>query len=333
MIFGSALLTMPRASHAEGLEDDFAATVVARDGDDAEAYAAARDAVDKANLAVNKDPESNVADLQARLAELEGFEAQLAEDPATRELVELSRLNLARAYLVMEDIEQAEAAMDQVLRVARERRPDVDQFGPTFAAYYDARREALDGLGRAEIAVECGVPCEVTIDAVPSEPESGPLYLGTYRVWIRAKDDSALEERHTVALDQPGEVVSVAFPTVGPEPEPEPEPEPVELAPAAPEWKRVLPRWASATLAIVGVGGLAAGAAMLSLDGTCPGGFDPVRQAQDCPELYESTNVGGALVGVGAAVAATGGVILIVDEVRVGKQSGRQATLTWTVRF
>lgn len=54
---------------------------------------------------------------------------------------------------------------------------------------------------------------------------------------------------------------------------------------------------------------------------------------EECPEIYLNKPQGYTLTVLGAAAMLTGGVLLTVDEVRVGRQQGTQATLTWTFRF
>ena len=66
-------------------------------------YAGALEAVDQANIAVNKDPEANIAQLETAIAELLAFGPELADDPKGREALDLSQLNLARALLLAKD--------------------------------------------------------------------------------------------------------------------------------------------------------------------------------------------------------------------------------------
>jgi hypothetical protein len=58
-----------------------------------------------------------------------------------------------------------------------------------------------------------------------------------------------------------------------------------------------------------------------------------MADAAQCPELYEGTVSGLVAIGVGSALLVTGGVMLSIDEVRLGNEKGRQAMLTWRMRF
>ena len=295
-------------------------------------YDAAVAAIDEANIAVNKEPEANLAQLEAAIEELLAFGPQIAASETGREALDLSQLNLARALLLIEDEERAAKVMDAVLLTARDRKLPIKRFGPTLIKFHDKRRKLLDDQGSGSILVNCRVACRVVIDEQTSSPGSGPLYLGTHRVFVEAADGSEPAEHREVTLSEDGvseviyypEQTDDECPTIAPPPPPEPPPPPP---------KRVLPRWASVTVAVIGVGAVAAGGVLLGLDGKCPGGLDPVADAADCPSLYEGTVSGLVAIGAGSAFLIAGGVTLAVDEVRVGKQKGRQAMLTWKMRF
>jgi len=315
---------------APALVESVAALAPAEDG-----YAAALAAIDEANIAVNKDPEANLATLEAALEDLLAFGPQIAADDKGREALDLSQLNLARALLLADNEARAAEVMDAVLLTARDRKLPIKRFGPTLVKFHDARRAALDELGSGSIQVQCRVACEIVIDEQRSTSDSGPLYLGAHRVWVEASDGSAPPLQTKVVLEQEGVSVPLVYPEVA-EDEPACEPVPIVTQPpveADKPPKRVLPRWASISVALIGAGAAVAGGVMLGLDGTCPGGLDPVADAQDCPELYEGTVPGLVAIGIGSALTLTGSVIIAVDEVRVGKQRGRQATIGWQMRF
>ena len=60
---------------------------------------------------------------------------------------------------------------------------------------------------------------------------------------------------------------------------------------------------------------------------------EPVN-ATICPNVYQASAIASfAMISSGAAVLVLSGVMLTVDEVRVGKDRGHQAMLTWTFRF
>ncbi len=313
---------------APALEFAPAEQAAATDGD----YEAAVAAVEEANIAVNNDPEANLANLASAIEQLSGFGPEIAASPKGREALDLSLLNLARALLLTGDEAQAAEVMDQVIRSAHGRKLPITRFGPTLVEFHDQRRAALDEQGTAAIQVQCRVSCRVVIDAQPATPDSGPLYLGAHRVWIESTDGSKPRARHDVELSEVGTTTVIHFPA---EEEPNCEaqlPAVVTPPPTTPP-KRILPRWAEISVVAIGVGAAVAGGVMLGLDGNCPGGLDPVNDAQRCPELYEGTVPGLVALGVGSALVVTGAVTLSVDEVRVGKQRGRQAMVTWQMQF
>ena len=169
----------------EGASEDAGADGAAAD------YAASLAAIDQANIAVNKDPEANLDQLEAAIKDLISYGPQLAEDAAGREALDLSQLNLARALLLIEDEDRAAKALDAVLLTARERKLPIKRFGPTLVKFHDKRRKQLEDQGLASIQVRCRVSCRVVLDEQAATTDSGPLYLGTHRVWVEAADGSA----------------------------------------------------------------------------------------------------------------------------------------------
>lgn len=302
------------------------------DGD----FEAALAAVEQANIAVNNDPETNLPGLAAAIEQLASFGPQIAASPAAREALDLSLLNLARARLLTGDEAGAAEIMDQAIRGAYDRKLPIKRFGPTLVDFHDQRRALLDERGTGSIQVRCSASCRVVIDAQPATTDSGPLYLGPHRVWIESVDSIDGEVPAVdveLELTEAGTTEVILFPADQPtckeappvvvEPPPPPPPPP----------KRILPRWAEISVTAIGVGAVIAGGVMLGLDGKCPGGLDPIADAQQCPQLYEGTLPGLVAIGVGSALVVAGGVTLGIDEVRVGNQRGRQAVLGWQMRF
>jgi hypothetical protein len=298
-------------------------------------YEGAVAAVDEANIAVNRDPEANLAALQQAIDQLLAFGPQIAADPKGREALDLSLLNLARALLLTEDKDRASEVMDAVLLTAYDRKLPVKRFGPTLVDFHDNRRKALEGQGTASIVVNCRVSCRVVIDEQSTTSGSGPLYLGSHRVWVESADGSTQPERHTIELDTAGVTEVVNYPAESDDDceivAPVPLVETPAPTPSGP--KRVLPRWAEIGVMVIGAGAVVAGGVLMGLDGNCPGGLDPMADAAQCPTLYEGTVSGLVAIGVGSALLVTGSVMLSVDEVRLGKETGRQAMLTWRMRF
>ena len=327
LVAACGLATVPPAPTLNG-----ALIVAAADGD----YAAALEQIDAANTAVNKDPEANIAQLEEAIEKLSEFGIELADDPEGREALELSRLNLARALLVVKQEDKASAIMDTTLIRAHGRDLPTKRFGPTLAKFAAKRLRTLEAFGTGTVEVNCATSCRVIIDEEVMGESSAPLFLGEHKVWIQSTDGSFETESYTVMLEEDGQVVRYDYPKDGIPEEPLPACEPVDVEPPPPPPpppKRILPRWASITVAVIGAGAAVAGGVMLGLDGSCPGGLDPEADAADCPQIYEGTVPGLVAIGIGSALTVAGSVVIAVDEVRVGKQKGQQATIGWKMRF
>lgn len=303
---------------------------------DSASYAAALAEVERLDLAVNRDPEANYQALADALERLSEFADELARDEAARRVRTLAQLNLARAMLAVGDEEGAGLVVDEAIRTAGDAEVPASNFGPKFANFHAKRREALEAWGTGSITVECSVPCRVVIDEHEAEPTSAGLFFGEYRVWIGPEDPTLVADpsplRQTVIIDIDGEVETIRYEPAPKLVEPEPLPPP---PPPPPPPKRLLPRWAEIVGLVAGASLIATGGALLSADGKCigAGGLDPRDDAQQCPELWESTPGGAAALALGAALAITGGVMLTVDEVRVNGREHTRATLSWTLRF
>lgn len=81
-----------------------------------------------------------------------------------------------------------------------------------------------------------------------------------------------------------------------------------------------VPRWGSILGVSLGVGAIAAGAAMVAIDGRCPGGGDPT-DIDACPDVYNTDAGGAVLISVGALAVLSMGAILTITEIQ--KKKGR----------
>lgn len=75
-----------------------------------------------------------------------------------------------------------------------------------------------------------------------------------------------------------------------------------------------VPRWASITGVSVGAVMVISGAVLLGINGKCPGGHDPVSEAEQCPSVYNTDVGGGVLVGIGAISMLGMGTVLVITE-------------------
>lgn len=241
-----------------------------------------------------------------------------------------ARVILIRLYLTEANTQAAEQAMDDLIRTARDQVPPVRSYGPEVTDLYTQREQALRSAGMATLRVDCEVECDVVVNERRTSTEER-LLLGTYRIWVRAKDPTASWERHTLELTEADSVQTLIYENPNPIEQPAPPPSPAE-----PVRKRMLPRGAEIAGVVAGVGLVVAGAVLLAFDGRCFVSKQfPGREstADTCGDIYEMTAGGAALVGVGGGLLIVSGVLLGVDEVRVGREKGHQVMVGFTARF
>jgi hypothetical protein len=294
-------------------------------------YSLAIAAVERGVLAINTDPTGGIDALRAALAELHNHAPRLAGEPAALELRTMAELALARALLANGERAAATAVVDAALEGLIGETVNLDQLGPSLAALVEERQQAIAARGYARLRVACAVPCRVYVDersSAADQPGGASLLLGPHRVWIEGEDAEPL--RTTLTLGDPDAVLTLAYP------------EPVAPAPTLldakqadrlpPPVKRAAPRWAEVSTLVIGSAAAVAGAVLFALDSKCPHGVDS-NDPDACPQLYDTRTAGIALLSAGGATALLGGVLLVVDEVRLGNQRGHELALTWTTRF
>jgi hypothetical protein len=277
-------------------------------------------------------------DRQAAIAALADAIAHATEHPdqASSDVPEPvleARVILIRLYLAEQNTQAAQAAMDDLIRTARGQIPPVRSYGPEVTQLYQQRKDALQTAGMATLAFACEVECERTINERRSVADSEELFLGTYRVWIKAAEPDAEWEYREVELVEPGAVKTIPYEN----------PNPVQLTltppppPPASSKERMLPRAAEIAGAAAGVGLAIAGAVLLSLDGKCSESkqvptMDTTKD--ECGDtIYETTAGGASLLGIGGGLLVISGVLLSIDEVRVGRAKGRQVMVGATFKF
>lgn len=259
----------------------------------------------------NRDPVESIDALTQAIVLFDQFAPQLSADVETLELREFARLSLARAHRIAGRPELAAEVMDAAIRATLGAELPADRLGPSVLALYQQRLAVLEAQGYASLEVSCEDPCRIFIeqrevDFVP------PLLLGRYDVWVADVEGRREPLREQVELGAAGEARQLAFVVTQISAA-----EREQLQP--PGDRRLMPRWASAMLFAVGTVAMAAGATVVTIAG----------DANDNPNLV----AGAAILGGGAAAVATGGVVLSFDDHREGHGGGRQATLSWTLRF
>jgi hypothetical protein len=282
------------------------------------------------NLA-NADRKSTIVSLEDRLARAARSPDAAPEDNTVPDVVLRGWLVLTGLHLAEGDKAAAANAMDQLIRTARAQEPPVRDYGPRVLQLYDSRKPELQAGGMATIEVDCEVDCNVIISHRLLPGRSEQLLLGTYQVWIKATDGAAEWEFHEVTLASAGATERVAYDDPTPEPEPVPRDQPQKLP-----RKRLLPRGAEIAGMAVGIGMVVAGALLLSFEGKCTVTQQPPTpesNGETCGSLYRTIPAGASLVGIGGGLLIVSGVMLSVDEVRVGRAKAQQVMIGVSLRF
>lgn len=287
---------------------------------------------------VSEEPAVAIEALEAAIEASGAYPGEAPADGSVPQQRLVARVILIRLHLALGDQDAARAVMDSLIRMVAVggEEPPVRSYGREVSYLYEDRKTALEAAGTGTLAIDCEVPCEVVLDERRLTDTSAEALLGPHRVWIRASDaapgspgDWTYQE---VELAEAGATQTLVYEDPAPPPEPEPEPPP----PPPPPPKRLLPRAAEIAGAAAGVGLLVAGAVLLSFDNKCSEtnaapteGISP----SECGDIYESSASGLALIGVGGGLLVVSGVLLTVDEVRVGRARGRQVMLGASFRF
>ena len=274
--------------------------------------------VEETRVLANDDPEA----FSDRLAEaLDALEGTTLDDGAAEQRTR-AELTLARAYLFADRTDDAAAAMDRAIRDALGETVPATEFGPKLADLYAARREAL----RADpilLDVRCETPCTVVVNEreVPSARVTLPA--GSHRLRVEGADGEALVRtvNASLALTWPSSPTDPAV--EGPTPDPAEAPEPADARSRSTS-KRTLPRWLEITGMVTGAAVMGAGAVLLTIDGRCQGGGDPL-DVEACPDVYATDTAGIAMLAGGGALLVTGGLLLTVDETRLRRADGSTA--------
>ncbi|GEM_PF-2228104 len=272
------------------------------------------------------DRDAALEALERAIEASEGFPDEAAARPQLPQSLLEGRVVLVRLYLAQGDRAEASEAMDALIRLAADQPAPVNSYGPQVSDLYADRRAALYARGRASIAVSCAVDCDVVVNQRLIHSPQVMLPLGTYQVWIRARAGPAAWEHHEVTLDTADLETALYYAN--------PNPIPVEFDDAGPTEpkpeRRLLPRGAELAGLGVGLGLIVAGALLAGLHGQCK---DDPPNKDYCDDFYESRNSGLSLLGVGGGLLVVSGVLLGIDEVRVGKARATQVTLGVTLQF
>jgi hypothetical protein len=275
----------------------------------------------------DRSPAESIARLEAALAEAMEHHHELLADPSATENLARARLALAWAQLANGDEAAAAATMDVAIRSAGADPLPLAGLGPAIRKLYDRRHAALEAAGHATIAVDCS-SCEVLIDERKSDNPSGPLLLGTHRVWLFDPSGELEPRFEEVALDTADATMTLDY-----RPAPKLEPREPIAEPTAPRAPKKTPRWAKILGMSVGAGLLVTGGVLLAIDGTCQGGGTPTAENVDtCNKVWNHAVPSYALLGVGGGLLVGATVWLAVDEARAG-QRHTSMMVGWAMRF
>jgi hypothetical protein len=288
---------------------------------------------------VLETPEAaTVAELERIIVEFEARPLALLANKALAKQLLRARVVFAWAQ---QEPGRAAAAIDEAIRSAADRELPLWGLGIDFEDLAKQRMAALESGGTAIIEVACSVPCEVLVDERRSVNPTNPLLLGTHRVWVVSNDGQVEPLRTDVVLDVAGETERIEFGGAPPLPPPPAIVMPSQRMQDSPEFPRerpskrrrpdasILPLWVEIVGIVAGAGLIATGAGLLTMDGKCQGGGDPVT----CPILNETTAPGAALSALGSATFVSFVSVLGVDRAQIGKRIRAGASVGWSFRF
>ena len=291
------------------------------------------EALQTAEQKANEDPGSGIEPLRDALARYEALGRTIARDRKAHEARTYAFLALARAYQALGQNQEAEGAMDEVIRVARGDAIPAKTFGPRLVELYEARLAAPENRPAGHLVVTCAPACDVLLNTrhagSGARVELINVPIGSHRVEVFASDGSTeesleqridLEDGETFALEWKidEETIKIVDPDI--------------KGPADTGPRRRLPRWAGIVGMATGAAAMIAGGVLLGFHGRCPDGSDP-SAADACINVLNTRAPGIALLAVGGAAFAGFGVALIVGETKARKRGTSGAMLGYTLRF
>lgn len=289
----------------------------------------------------DRTPAESIASLEAALATATQHPHELLADPHAAEMLARARLALAWSQLAQGDNEAAAVTMDLAIRSAGSTPLPLSGLGPAIRKLHDERRTALEAAGQASIAVNCDA-CDVLINEAKADNPSGPLLLGTYRVWLLDSQQQLEPRFQEVVLDTAEGTVTLDYhPATAPDDHPVIDDnagvDPVNATrrrDTATMSQPKTPRWVKIVGMTVGAGLLVTGGVLLSLDGKCQDGSVPTADnVATCGKVWHHTTGSYALLGVGGGLLVGATVWLTVDEVRAAPPRRVSVLVGWTMRF
>jgi len=293
--------------------------------------------------ATNEDPELHAPQLRKVLDEAAAAPGVVGRDAALQSMRIEGLLYLARALLVLEQPDDATAALDEAIRASGGSVPNVAEFGPSLSALYEDRRSAPELKPVGSIEVSCsGGPCRVFLDGrvlgTGMDVLSTGIPLGPHVVRIEPQNLTPPEpfEQTSIVLTDDAPKASLSLEVPAP---------PTDAVvggpktPAASKSGRKLPRWAGILGMTLGGAALAGGAFAAAIDGRCPDLTNPNPDSGDkCRDVHNSLVTGLVVLGVGAGTLTGFGIAFGIgqakDKRHAAKQNkGTEASLQLSWRF
>ncbi|MGH1343367.1 MAG: hypothetical protein ACRBN8_17545 [Nannocystales bacterium] len=293
--------------------------------------------------ATNEDPELHAPQLRKVLDRAAAAPGVVGRDAALQSMRIEGLLYLARALLVLDQPDEATAALDEAIRASGGSVANVAEFGPSLSALYEERRSAPELKPVGAIEVSCsGGPCRVFLDGrvlgTGMDVLSTGIPLGPHVVRIEPQNRTPPEpfEQTSIVLtdDAPKASLSLDVP-----------PPPADAAagttktPTTSKSGRKLPRWAGILGMTLGGAAIAGGAFAAAIDGRCPDltDSDPAT-GEKCRDVHNSLATGLVVLGIGAGTLTGFGIAFGVGQAkdkRHAKQqsNGTEASLQLTWRF
>ncbi len=280
--------------------------------------------------ATNEDPELHAPELRRVLDQAAAAPGVVGRDAALQSMRIEGLLFLARALIVLDQPDDATAALDEAIRASGGTVPNVADFGPSLSALYEERRSAPELKPVGSIEVSCaGGPCRVFLDGrvlgTGMDILSTGIPLGPHVVRIEPQNLTPPEpfEQTSIVLtdDAPKASLSLKVPLP-----------PTDTSSDAPKTSdtsnsgRKLPRWAGILGMSLGAAALAGGAFAAAIDGRCPdlSNSDP-QTGEKCRDVHNSLVTGLVVLGVGAGTLTGFGIAFGVGQAKDKRAAAQQS--------
>ncbi len=302
--------------------------------------------------ATNEDPELHAPALRRVLDQASAAPGVVGRDAGLQSMRIEGLLYLARALLVLDQPDDATAALDEAIRVSGGSVANVSDFGPSLSALYEQRRSAPELKPVGSVEVSCsGGPCRVFLDGrvlgTGMDILSTGIPLGPHIVRIEPQNLTPPEpfEQTSILLTDDAPKASLTLEV----------PVPAKdtgtarsLAPDTSKSGRKLPRWAGILGMTLGGAALAGGVFAAAIDGRCPdlSNSDP-DTGEKCRDVHNSLLTGLVVLGIGAGTLTGFGISFGIGEAKdrrhaagqvppgqsQGQRKGTEASLRLRWRF